>query len=101
MVVHVSIGFRTHLFAHGVDAIRPQEGHCLFHQVCPSTVEHPETQVLFELGFNGHSVQLPGGTEAVVCPAEGRVSEGQHLRAAGICFLSLCCIQAPVKHLIP
>lgn len=62
----------VYLFAHGVDPIRPQKRHCLLHQVCPPTVQHPETQVLFELGFDGHRVQLPRSEKAVVGPKEGR-----------------------------
>ena len=61
-----------YLFAHGVDPIGPQERHCLLHQVCPPTVQHPETQVLLKLGFDGHCVQLPRSAKAVVGPKEGR-----------------------------
>ena len=61
-----------YLFAHGVDPIRPQERHCLLHQVRPPTVQHPETQVLLKLGFDGHCVQLPRSAKAVVRPKEGR-----------------------------
>lgn len=43
----------------------------MLHQVCPPTVQHPETQVLLKLGFDGHCVQLPGSEEAVVGPKEG------------------------------
>lgn len=57
-----------YLFAHGVDSIGPQQRHCLLHQVGPSTVQHPEAQVLLELGFDGHCVQLPRSTKAVVRP---------------------------------
>lgn len=66
-----------YLFAHGVDAIGPQERHRLLHQVCPPTVQHPETQVLLKLGFDGHCVQLPRSEKAVVSPKEGR--DGQQL----------------------
>lgn len=58
-----------HLFAHAVDAIGPQQVHGLLHQVRPSTVEHPEAQVLQELGLGGGSIQLPGGAETVLCSA--------------------------------
>lgn len=61
-----------YLFAHGVDPIGPQERHCLLHQVRPPTVQHPETQVLLKLGFDGHCVQLPRGAKAVIGPKEGR-----------------------------
>lgn len=61
-----------YLFAHGVDSVGPQQRHRLLHQVGPSTVEHPEAQVLLELGFNGHGVQLPRSTKAVVRPERGR-----------------------------
>ena len=66
-----------YLFAHGVDPIRPQERHRLLHQVRPPTVQHPETQVLLELGFDGHCVQLPRSEKAVISPKEGR--DGQQL----------------------
>lgn len=61
-----------YLFAHGVDAVGPQQRHCLLHQVSPSTVQHPEAQVLLKLGFDGHCIQLPRSTKAVVGPKEGR-----------------------------
>lgn len=61
-----------YLFAHGVDPVGPQQRHCLLHQVGPSTVQHPEAQVLLELGFSGHCVQLPRSAKAVVCPEGAR-----------------------------
>lgn len=61
-----------YLFAHGVDAVGPQQRHCLLHQVSPSTVQHPEAQVLLKLGFDGHCIQLPRSTKAVIGPKEER-----------------------------
>lgn len=59
------------LFAHAVNAIRPQQVHGLLDQVGPSTVEHPEAQILQELGFRGGCVQLSGGTETILGSADG------------------------------
>lgn len=61
-----------YLFTHGIDPIRPQQRHRLLHQVCSSTVQHLETQVLLKLGFDGHCIQLPRCTKAVVSPKEGK-----------------------------
>lgn len=59
------------LFAHAVNAIRPQQVHGLLDQVSPAAVEHPEAQILQELGLCGGGVQLSGGAEAVLGPADG------------------------------
>lgn len=59
------------LFAHAVDAIRPQQVHGLLDQVRPSAVEHPEAQILQELGLCGGCVQLSGGTETILRSADG------------------------------
>lgn len=67
-----SDSWALYLFAHGVDPIGPQERHCLLHQVRSPTVQHPETQVLLKLGFDGHCVQLSRSTKAIVGPKEGR-----------------------------
>ena len=67
-----TLGGPLYLFAYGVDPIRPQKRHCLLHQVRPPTVQHPETQVLLKLGFDGHCIQLPRSAKAVVGPKEGR-----------------------------
>lgn len=58
------------LLAHAVYAIRPQQVHGLLDQVRPSAVEHPEAQILQELGFRGGGVQLPGGTETILRSAD-------------------------------
>lgn len=60
----------AHLFTHTVNAIWTEQVDCLLDQVSPSTVEHPETQVLQEFCFCGCSVQFPCGTEAVICSVE-------------------------------
>ena len=62
------------LFAHAVDAVGPQQVHGLLHQVRPAAVEHPEAEVLQELGLGGGGVELPGGTETILGPAEGNRS---------------------------
>lgn len=59
------------LFAHAVNAIRPQQVHGLLDQVGPAAVEHPEAQVLQELGLCGGCVQLPGGAETILGSADG------------------------------
>lgn len=59
------------LFAHAVDAVGPQQVHGLLDQVRPAAVEHPEAQVLQELGLGGGGVQLPGGTETILGSADG------------------------------
>ena len=61
----------VHLFAHAVDAVRPQQVYGLLDQVSPAAVEHPEAQILQELGLCGGGVQLPGGAEAVFSPVDG------------------------------
>lgn len=58
------------LFAHAVDAIGPQQVDGLLDQVRPPAVEHPEAQVLQELGLRGGCVQLPGGAEAILRSAD-------------------------------
>lgn len=63
---------RADLLAHAVDAIGPQQVDRLLHQVGAATVEHPEAQVLQELGLSGGGIQLPGGTKTVLGSAEGR-----------------------------
>lgn len=60
------------LFAHAVNAVGPQQVHGLLDQVRPAAVEHPEAQVLQELGLRGGCVQLSGGTEAVLRSADGK-----------------------------
>lgn len=60
------------LFAHAVNAIRPQQVHGLLDQVRPSAVEHPEAQILQELGLCGGCVQLSGGTETILRSADGK-----------------------------
>lgn len=59
------------LLAHAVDAVRPQQVHGLLDQVGSATVEHPEAQVLQELGLCGGRVQLPGCAETVLGSAGG------------------------------
>lgn len=59
------------LFAHAVNAIRAQQVHSLLDQVCPPAVQHPETQILQELGLRGGGVQLSGGTETILGSADG------------------------------
>lgn len=59
------------LLAHAVDAIRPQQVHSLLHQVGPPAVEHPEAQILQELGLGGRCVQLSGGAETILGSAGG------------------------------
>lgn len=54
------------LLAHAVDAVRTQQVHGLLDQVGSAAVEHPEAQVLQELGLRGGRVQLPGGTKTVL-----------------------------------
>lgn len=65
------------LLAHTVDAIGPQQVDGLLHQVGAAAVEHPEAQVLQELGLGGGSVQLPGGAETVLSSAEGGTDGGR------------------------
>lgn len=55
----------SYLLAHAVNAIGPQQVDGLFDKVCPSTVEHPEAQILQELGLCGGCIQLPCGTETI------------------------------------
>lgn len=78
-----ALGGTPYLFAHGVDPIRPQERHRLLHQVGPPAVQHPETQVLLKLGFDGHCVQLPRSTKAVVGPEEGRDGQWGEVASPG------------------
>ena len=59
------------LFAHAVNTIRPQQVHGLLDQVRPSAVQHPEAQILQELGLCGGRIQLPGGTETILGSADG------------------------------
>lgn len=58
------------LLAHAVNAIGPQQVHSLLDQVRPTAVEHPEAQILQELGLCGGCVQLSGGTEAILGSAD-------------------------------
>lgn len=46
----------------------------MLNQIRPAAVEHPETQVLLELGLGGNCIQLPRGTETVVDPAGGETN---------------------------
>lgn len=59
------------LFAHAVNAIGPQQVHGLLDQVRPSAVEHPEAQILQELGLCGGGIQLSRGTETILRSADG------------------------------
>ena len=59
------------LFAHAVYAIRPQQVDGLLDQVRSSTVEHPEAEILQELGLRGGCIKLPGGAETVLGSADG------------------------------
>lgn len=68
--VHVRVCVRPDLFAHAVNAIRPQQVHRLLDQVSPAAVEHPEAQVLQELGLCGGGIQLPGSAETIFSPAD-------------------------------
>lgn len=56
----------SNLLTHAVDTVRPQQVDRLLHQVCATTAEHTEAQVLQELRFSRGGVQFPWGTEAVI-----------------------------------
>lgn len=61
----------SNLFAHAVNAVGPQQIDGLFDQVRPAAVEHPETQILQELGLRGGCIQLPCGAETIFGSADG------------------------------
>lgn len=71
------------LFAHAVDAVGPEQVHGLLDQVRPAAVEHPEAEILQELGLRGGGVQLPGGTETILRPADGKKTADPLLRLGG------------------
>lgn len=75
LVYTVHVGVKcvkcSDLFAHAVNAIGSQKVHGLLDQVRPSAVEHPEAQILQELGFRRGCVQLSGGTETILGSADG------------------------------
>lgn len=56
----------SNLLTHAVDTIGPQQVDSLLHQVCASTAEHTEAQILQELCFSRGGIQFPRGTEAVI-----------------------------------
>lgn len=58
------------LFAHAVNAIRTQQVHGLLDQIRPPAVQHPEAEILQELGLRGGCVQLSGGTETILGSAD-------------------------------
>lgn len=70
-VCDVSVVWAADLFAHAVDAVGSQQVDGLLDQVGASAVEHPESQVLQELGLCGGGVQLPGGAETILRSADG------------------------------
>lgn len=49
----------SNLLTHAVDTVRPQQVDRLLHQVCATTAEHTEAQVLQELRFSRGGVQFP------------------------------------------
>lgn len=61
----------SHLFAHAVNPVGPQQVDGLLDQIRPAAVEHPEAQILQELGLGGGCVQLPGGAETIFGSADG------------------------------
>ena len=82
----------SNLLTHAVESIWPEQVDSLLHQVCASTAEHTEAQVLQELCLDRDSIQFPRGTEAVIR------SEGQSTQIFTV--LAICCDHVFPKHLI-
>lgn len=63
---------RTHLVVHSVHPVRAQGLDRLVDEVCPSAVEHAETQVLVEFFGSRSGIQPPEGAETALGSVQKR-----------------------------
>lgn len=71
-------GYMAYLIIHGVNSISSQCIYGLIDQICPSAVQHSETQILLEFFSSSLSIQSPEGTKAAFRSVEDKTIYGCH-----------------------
>lgn len=66
----------AYLIVHGVNSISSQCIYCLIDQICPSAVQHSETQILLEFFSSSLSIQSPEGTKTAFRSVEDKTIYG-------------------------